>query len=146
GRADMPGPLVEDPTRTGAATLFDGLKRMGSNFFDSTDGPNGSLLVSDFDSDMSQWAGHGAPPEVMPAPGDSGGPSFLWGPGGQFQIAAIDSYGTVGSGFGSHVWETRVSSFADWIDQTVNGPYQLVVDMNHQLAGNDGSADSIVLS
>jgi Ca2+-binding RTX toxin-like protein len=38
---------------------------------------------------------------------------------------------------------TRVSSFTSWIDQTVAGSYDLVLDMNNQPAGNNGSTDHI---
>ena len=85
------------------------------------------------------------------APGDSGGPAFLGGN----KIAGINSWGmslftdldrTTNSSFGEISTMTRVSVFADWIDNITAGPQPLVLDMNSQVSGNDGSADSITIT
>src|SRR5262249_27878434 len=87
---------------------------------------------------------------VMTAPGDSGGPSFLGG-----RIAGVTSNGNLqqqgfyaqgSNAFGSTANFTRVSAFASWIDQTIGGPFALVLDMTRQPAGGDGVADTIAVS
>ncbi len=68
----------------------------------------------------------------------------------------MTSYGSTYSGeevtllgtnvsFGEFSVDTRGSSFAPWIDSTVGGTCDLVVDMNSQLVGNNSGIDSIEL-
>ncbi|MCI0465238.1 MAG: trypsin-like serine protease, partial [Gemmataceae bacterium] len=150
GRADQLGPVQQpDGTfRDEADTLPSGTKRMGTNFFDDAEGPNDSILEFDFDDDQDEWASGQL--EVGLAPGDSGGPSFLWGPSG-LEVAGVSSYVQENNflgfspefEFGEYMHVTRVSSFTGWIDQTVAGSYDLVLDMNNQPAGNNGSTDVI---
>lgn len=121
-----------------------GVKRSGANGFDSA---SGTVLNYDLDNVGG---------EVIQAPGDSGGPSFIGG-----RVAGISSGGTLafrgsvltglgyptGSAIGATAFVTRVSTFAPWIDGIVDasqsGPYDLVLDMERQSAGNDGVQDII---
>lgn len=128
------------PALAGHRPGTNGTKRQGQNQYDSTT-QNGTVLTLDFDN---------AAGEVSPAPGDSGGPSFLE----NNRIAGITSYGTLlatgnypqgGNAFGSTAGLTRVSSFAYWIDQTVGLASPLVLDMAFQPGGGDGVADNILI-
>jgi secreted trypsin-like serine protease/Ca2+-binding RTX toxin-like protein len=127
------------------------VKRMGTNFFDDTEA-GGNILDFDFDDDTSEWSGaadftnwSSNGNEVDTSFGDSGGPSFLWGPSG-LEVAAVTSDGTdANSCFGDNARNTRISTHKSWIDQVIDAPYQLVVNMNQQDRGNDGSADTISL-
>lgn len=117
-----------------------GTKRSGANAFDSS---SGTVLNYDLDDVVG---------EVIQAPGDSGGPSFING-----RVAGISSGGTLlsrfnalgnlnypgGSAIGATAFVTRVSQHAAWIDGIVGAAYDLVLDMNHHLAGNDGREDTI---
>jgi hypothetical protein len=117
----------------------EGTKRDGENryefFADATTVPT-SVLLYDFDNGTTANdafgfrsrpnLGEGAD-EVMGAPGDSGGPSLVNGliagivsyrtrlAGGQADINAVrdSSFGEIGA-------DTRVSTFAGWIDQMVD--------------------------
>jgi hypothetical protein len=79
------------------------------------------------------------------AHGDSGGPNFING-----KIAGVNSYlwengsGQPEANFGEHAFSTRVSAFAGWIDATTADNYDLLLDMNQQLVGGNGTADTIV--
>ncbi len=135
---------------SGATTGAFGTKRRGWNRIDSVVGlpffnPQDQYLRFDLDDpSLIQPPFFGAVPgEAICAPGDSGGPLFISG-----QIAGVCSGGSNPIRFGATADYTRVSVFADWIDATVAGTYQLVLDMNNQLGGNsnDGSIDSIGLS
>jgi hypothetical protein len=131
----------------------DGQKRIGTNYFDDTDGPGNSELELDFDSDSDEWAGGSDPQnsldwenEVGTAGGDSGGPSFLWGPSG-LEVAAVTSRGTSDRCFDGifdpGLTFTRVSSWAGWIDQQMAGPFDLTVDMSQQRGAADGDTEWI---
>jgi Ca2+-binding RTX toxin-like protein len=113
-----------------------GTKRAGQNRFNDA---AGTRLKFDFDRAGSGSAVSG---EADTAPGDSGGPHFIGG-----LIAAVTSWGTDAQcRFGDVAHNTRVSRFASWIDSRLSGPYDLVLDMNRQVVGNNGSADSIRLT
>ena len=117
-----------------------GTRRSGTNRFDSA-AANRVLRL-----DLDNVAG-----EVITAPGDSGGPSFLNG-----NIAGVTSYGNLQSqgnyggpgqaatAINATAGYTRVSQYTAWIDGVLDDAYHLVIDMNNQVAGNDGRADSIV--
>jgi hypothetical protein len=151
-------------TGTGStgATQMGGTKRLGTNIYDAageTINEPANTLAMDFDDDTRAHdlfgrlfgiRNTGTFGEALTAPGDSGGPVFL-GPG---LIAGVTSYGGSYEGeedalpgnnfsFGEYAVSTRVSSFAGWIDATVAGMHEVVLDMNEQLLGNDGNADSI---
>ena len=139
GQGDV-NAYVPSLNRTGCDTQGSGMLRLGANHFDATAGPHESRLVYDLDWDSNQWSSAG--PEVIAAPGDSGGPSFVYGPTG-LEVAAVTSGGTLGYCLGATAWSTRVSSFAAWIDQVTGSLYDLILDMNTQAAGNNGAADWI---
>jgi len=131
----------------------DGERRSATNIVNATAGPDGNKLNFDFDSgsDEHDTFGDGKTPtsrEGILAPGDSGGPTFLG-----LSIAGVNN-SIAGpnpqSSFGTTAHVMRVSSFASWIDQTVQGSYRLVLDMSIQPGGGDngqgdGSDDSISL-
>ncbi|NJL01582.1 MAG: S1 family peptidase [Spirulinaceae cyanobacterium RM2_2_10] len=122
---------------TGASgdTLWSGTKRAGQNRYDAlgnrfTSRAGDRLLIYDFDSGLAandrlgSDLGLGAA-EVMAAPGDSGGPSFIdgllagitsWRSGGSFYD--VDSQ--TNSSFGELGGDTRVSAHTDWIDGILN--------------------------
>ena len=126
--------------RAGHMTGTGGTRRSGPNRFDSASA--GRVLRLDLDN----VAG-----EVITAPGDSGGPSFLNG-----DIAGVTSYGNLrsqgnygGAGqaanaFGVTAGYTRVSQYAAFVDGVLDDPYDLVIDMTNQVPGNDGGSDTIV--
>ncbi len=120
-------------------TVLDGLKRKGSNRFDTFGDlltgypPSQSVLAYDFDDGTAlhdAWGtyfpalvnlGLGLQ-EVMIASGDSGGPSFLAG-----KLAGVHSFGgrttnppdnntILDASFGEFGGDTRVSFYASWID------------------------------
>ncbi len=105
---------------------------MGGGTFDM---PEGSILLLDFDNGLTTndalgraagaWNRGLGVREGDAAHGDSGGPSFLNGVitgvvsgGTEFAPADIDTIPTNVS-YGDISWYTRVSAFADWIDQIV---------------------------
>jgi len=124
--------------------LDPGTKRQGQNLYDATGelferfgwGTSDNTLVYDFDNGLpendafgdsfgSDYAdlGLGAD-EVNGAPADSGGPTFING-----LIAGITSFGTrwssdidriINASFGEFSFDTRVSSYADWIDNILD--------------------------
>ncbi len=129
--------------------LNSGTKRAGVNRYDTTHDLmntalrrnflSGAVLQYDFDNGLSANDGFGfffglsdlgeGENEVMSAPGDSGGPSFIDG-----KLAGISSYisrlglsdgrssdinAGLDSSFGEFAGDTRVSFYQDWITQTV---------------------------
>ena len=120
-----------------------GVLRAGSNTIDASRGKNSSLLVYDFDNGKFQndhtrlitgrfHLGLGRR-EAMTAPGDSGGPNLIDG-----KIAGITSFGqtrtdlspvlnpdvdnALNSSFGELGYSTRVSTYANWIDNSIDSP------------------------
>lgn len=114
------------------------LRRAGSNIVDfawSEQGNGQQLLWSDFDhptdpayntfyidgvdfDDLATFL------EIMIAPGDSGGATFVY-EDGQLHVAGVHSFisdftGDGAFGYGDAYASTRVSSFVDWIDQKIN--------------------------
>jgi Ca2+-binding RTX toxin-like protein len=128
---DALGPMILQ--QAGHDNSF-GVKRQGGNQFDST---HSTFLTFDLDDQIG---------EVAVAPGDSGGPNLVAG-----RIAGVTARGSLwplgsygwGDAFGATSSVTRVSLFANWIDGVVNRRYDLVIDMNRQVAGNDGRGDVI---
>ncbi len=113
-----------------------GVKRLVANRFDSV---TRDTLVFDFDR---ATAADAVANEGNTAPGDSGGPSFING-----QIAAVTSGGAPGFSncrIGDNPYNTRVSTFAGWIDNNTDGAYNLTINMDNQAAGNDGRNDAII--
>jgi hypothetical protein len=119
------------------ATLPSGTRRWGMNTYETTATPfagSSGLLIGDFDNGLPQHdalailgpsyanLGLGAA-EVMLAPGDSGGPTFIGG-----QLAGIHSFAFRFAGvlpdvdnqlnftFGEMFADTRISSHAAWIE------------------------------
>ena len=125
----------------------DGTKRDGQNRFDAlgnvfndSDIPNDTQLFYDFDNGTTERDAFGPNSglaqqdqvndtglgnnEVNTATGDSGGPAFIGD-----KIAGVTSYGitssvdtdnpTVNSSFGEYSSDTRVSFYANWINQTL---------------------------
>jgi hypothetical protein len=87
--------------------------------------------------------------EAIQARGDSGGPAFLG-----TLIAGVSSYGGTYGGsedvlaglnrsFGELAVNTRVSTFASWIDSVIGGRHDLILDMTQQLVGQDANPDTI---
>ncbi len=126
---------------------FSGVKRGGENRYDAladiwnghffTGVTPGTQLGLDFDDGSSAHDAFGVVfdiddlgqglDEVLPAPGDSGGPVFIDG-----LIAGVTSYGFspgvppdvlagTNASFGEFAGDTRVSIFADWIDNILSG-------------------------
>lgn len=155
--------------RTGTGTTGDtqagGTKRLGQNRFEALSqvvgGPANTGLAFDFDNGNATNDALGArhslsnlglgAVEANTAPGDSGGPSFIGN-----RIAAVTSYGYgytgnpdmlpgTNSSFGEISVNTRVSSYAWWIDYITSGRHDLTIDMNTQVVGRDGAADTIEL-
>lgn len=100
--------------------------------------PNGTILLSDFDSPSrtNNSLGSSSSPtpldlEGMVAPGDSGGPVFIE-EGGIWYIAGVHSFlanpgpptgnGQVDARYGDIMGSTRVSSYAGWINSIVPEP------------------------
>ncbi|HVK14603.1 MAG TPA: VCBS repeat-containing protein [Gemmataceae bacterium] len=130
--------------------------------------PPGYGLVADFDSGnpahdaLGRYLGlddlgEGVD-EAAIAFGDSGGPAFLYD-GTNYLLAGVAAslvtggdadidldYGyapTTNSSFGDLMGYTRVAAYADGIDTLAADPYELVLDLNYQLAGGDGVADLV---
>lgn len=152
---DMDGDGIRD--RRGCdASAPDGRKRIGTNYFDDTDGPRDSELELDFDSNSNNWAPGSTPNnsnnrlnEVGAAGGDSGGPGFLWGPSG-LEIASVSSRGTsdrcTDAWYDPGMTFTRVSSWSGWINQQMTGRDDIVLDLSKQPAGSNGSNDFVSVS
>jgi secreted trypsin-like serine protease len=106
---------------------------------DGTINPNGTILLSDFDSpdgtnnSLGPWGSSATPLglEGMGAPGDSGGPVFIE-VGGIWYIAGVHSFladfgpptgnGQADARYGDILGSTRVSSYAGWINSIVPEP------------------------
>lgn len=122
---------------TGAVEGSGSVKRIGHNVIDDIDDLGaGDVLQIDFDS-----AGGLGNSEAITGPGDSGGPIFLDSATG-LAVAGIVSFG--GTEFGDEDNYTRVSEFAAFIDGTLDDPADIVLDMNFQPLGNDGTPDEII--
>ena len=161
---------------TGAVAGTGGERRFGYNRFDTTGlvapgdalVPPGLGLVADFDDGTPAHdalgrslgvhdLGLGADESAV-APGDSGGPAFLYD-GKEYLLAGVassvlsggssdadadlGSAPTANSSFGDLVGFTRVSRYADGLDTLAADPYHLVVDLNYQPAGGDGAPDAV---
>lgn len=111
------------------------VKRWGMNTYDALDSdlplnfvnaPENSYLLYDFDngSSVNDTLGNiiGSPHlglgqwEVMAAPGDSGGPSFIEQADGSLSIAGLVQGGGNDSMYGATAFMTRASYFSDWVD------------------------------
>jgi len=130
--------------------------------------PPGYGLVADFDDGTPEHdalgrslgiagLGFGAD-EASIGFGDSGGPAFLYD-GTNYLLAGVavslvsggpsdvdiefDTIAESNSSFGDLMGYTRVSAYADGIDALARDAYHLVVDLNYQPAGNDGSSDTV---
>jgi len=156
-----------------------GERRFGYNRFDTTglSAPRESLvppglgLVADFDDGTADHDALGTSlglddlgvggDESAVAPGDSGGPAFLYdgthyliagvavavATGGDADIDADFGFApTTNSSFGDLVGFTRVSAYAAGLDTLAADPYDLVVDLDSQLVGNDGVADLVQIT
>ena len=106
---------------------------------DGTINPNGTILLSDFDSpagtnnSLGPWGSSPTPLDLegMGAPGDSGGPVFIL-EGGVWYIAGVHSFigdpgppagnGQADASYGDILGSTRVSSYAGWINSVVPEP------------------------
>ena len=130
---------------TGYISNTYGTKRAMRNIIDliifpnGTISPNGSILLSDFDSpagtnnSLSPWGSSATPLDLegMGAPGDSGGPVFIL-EGGVWYIAGVHSFigdpgppagnGQADASYGDILGSTRVSSYAGWINSVVPEP------------------------
>lgn len=127
----------------------DGLKRRGDNRLEDLSALR-TVLGFDFDSGLPSHNRFGSSTpiarEALFCYGDSGGPVFLGG-----QIAGVNHWLTHYSPaplckFGDVGAVARVSTSAGWIDATVGGTYDLVLDMNNQPTGNNGAPDAIAVS
>lgn len=122
-----------------------GTKRAMRNIIDliifpnGTISPNGTILLSDFDSpagtnnSLGPWGSSATPLDLegMGAPGDSGGPVFIE-EGGIWYIAGVHSFisdpgppagnNQADARYGDILGSTRVSSYAGWINSTVPEP------------------------
>ena len=120
--------------------LASGTLRSGQNIYDATGsiwGFGDAQLHYDFDDPDGEYDGMGLyfglfnfldlpDYEVLSAPGDSGGPTFIDG-----YIAGVTSYGYrlsgsdidggLNSSFGEFGADTRVSSYINWIDEVLAG-------------------------
>ena len=130
---------------TGYISNTYGTKRAMRNIIDliifpnGTISPNGTILLSDFDSPgeaNNGLADAGSDPtpldlEGIGAPGDSGGPVFIE-EGGVWYIAGVHSFigdpgppagnGQADARYGDILGSTRVSSYAGWINSVVPEP------------------------
>lgn len=132
---------------TGQQAGTGGTKRLAFNQIGQI-GPAASQLRADFDDGVTDTLGDGfglGALEGDQASGDSGGPSMLIGNA----VAGIASYSTDfnssgnNSDFGDWFTATRVSSFLGYIQGIRDAAGPLVIDMNLQEEGNDGTADRI---
>ena len=100
----------------------------------------------------------GVPGEGTSGQGDSGGPAFFR-VNGKNVIAGVTTSGpgagspenpavlnpAVQAGFGSLSHDTRVSSFAAYIDGQTAGPAALTLDLRTQVVGQDDVADQVTV-
>ncbi|MDY6805446.1 MAG: trypsin-like serine protease, partial [Cyanobacteriota bacterium] len=121
--------------------------------------PNGTQLAYDFDNGKAANDAFGTffgindtglgVREVNSAVGDSGGPTFIDG-----KIAGVTSYGFGGnagvstdidnrtnSTFGEISVDTRVSAYADWVDDVVSPPLETVPSSDFD---GDGNSDILL--
>jgi len=116
----------------------DNQNRTGQNMYEATGdilGRAPDLLVYDFDNGLAANDAFGVlfgmnnlglgTREVNSAPGDSGAPIFINGlvaavvTGGETPGVPPDVTAGVDSSFGEFSWDTRVSVYADWIDNVI---------------------------
>jgi Trypsin len=95
---------------------YDGRKRAGDNTIDRIGGWFNSLLYTDFDNPAWPYGNRMGSPyalnmEYTSAPGDSGGGVFING-----LLAGVVSGGIGGSRYGEIAFNTRVSSYASWLN------------------------------
>jgi len=130
-----------------------GIKRIGNNVVDQIDEePNGDLLHVEFQSPpggvnqseaVAAFADRGAPAFLSKLPDGS---TIAGGP----VIAGLYSFEEFGdpndeiNQFGIAEHYTRVSGFASFIDTTLAIQAPIVLDMNFQPLGNDGTPDEII--
>ncbi|HEV8606382.1 MAG TPA: trypsin-like serine protease [Tepidisphaeraceae bacterium] len=117
------------------ATTFDGRKRGAQNMLDAYYNSTNRILLSDFDNPnpyafFDNLVGSRTPLyiEGLIAPGDSGGPVFITD-GATRYIAGVNSFvggnffdGKADSDYGDISGATRVSIFANWINDTISTP------------------------
>ena len=117
------------------ATTFDGRKRASQNMLDAYYNSTNRIFLSDFDNPNSyaffdNLVGSRTPLyiEGLIAPGDSGGPVFITD-GTTRYIAGVNSFvganffdGKADSDYGDISGATRVSVFANWINDTITAP------------------------
>ena len=124
-------------TGSTGSTIFDGLKRAGTNMIDAvaiTPGKDNRILLEDFDSGFASDNVYGSSSplalESLIAPGDSGGGLFVsCGSASSTAddcLVGITSFGSardgnINSDFGDIGGFTRVSSFASWINSVIGG-------------------------
>ncbi|HKB00881.1 MAG TPA: hypothetical protein VKD90_01620, partial [Gemmataceae bacterium] len=113
----------------------DGVQRLRFDF------DNGTAAANYYNDGLGLGASEG-----MGAPSDSGSPVFIAG-----KIASLHK-GPVGDGldgiadtrdFGEASSSVRVSTHQDFIEDNLDGPYDLVLNMNTQIWGNNGIGDTI---
>jgi hypothetical protein len=131
---------------TGQVAGTSGTKRMATTTFtDTTFAPTigrARGLLANFNAGLGPGGG-------AVGSGDSGGPAFITNNNTPF-IAGVNDFIRDANGdgilsdFGDQSGFTRVSYFASWIDQTIAGPYDLVLDMNKQVLGVDGIPNEAV--
>ena len=133
--------------------------------------PPGFGLVADFDDGTAAHDALGeslglddlgvGDDESAAAAGDSGGPAFLYD-GENYLLAGVvaavvtggeadvdTDFGfapTTNSSFGDVVGFTRVSAYAAGLDTLAADPYDLVVDLDFQLVGGDGTPDLVQIT
>ncbi|MGD9647493.1 MAG: hypothetical protein AB7U73_17395, partial [Pirellulales bacterium] len=124
----------------------EGIKRIGYNFFDDIeDVDNGELLEALFDDGPGSLGASEAGAGTFV---DRGAPAFISngsGPviAGVYSIEIRDIFDDF-SEFGTFDYYTRVSQFATFIDDTLALTSDIVLDMNFQPLGNDGTPDEII--
>jgi hypothetical protein len=113
--------------------------RIGSNEYD---GSNSTFLTYDFDTDGTD--SFASPiPGLLGGGGDSGAPGFVDVGGGVQAIASLFSNAPATSKFTDIQLATRVSKYTSDISKIVDATgYAATVDMQYQLGGNDGIADT----
>ncbi|MGD1806217.1 trypsin-like serine protease [Dapis sp. BLCC M126] len=149
--------FIDIPTKRTGFNHYDALGDIFNNSpYDLFIDP-GTQLVYDFDSGLTTNDAFGqdfgindlglGSFEVIASDRDSGGPSFIDG-----KIAGITSYGKspltpgvnvtgfLDNSFGEFSFDTRVSTYADWIAQTIAQPNN---SGNDDIFGSDFSDDSL---
>ena len=149
------------PQMTFTNNLIGGGISIATRHEGATEAPLNGALVYDFDNGNTRndalglfhglsGLGLGAN-EASQSQGDSGGPAFIG-----TRISGVVSYslplapgtppdidGVANNTFGELGLMTRVSSFVPTLNAQTNLAYQLILDMDFQHAGNNGSADTI---